>query len=72
VAKDTAEAFRWFKLAADSNLDIAQYNLGVMYLKGVYVNKDVAEARRYFGLAAANGHAEAANILNKLGEKPQT
>lgn len=66
TAKDPAEAFRWFKAAADGNMNIAQYNLGVMYLKGVYVPKDMGEAKRYFSLAAENGHEEAAKILKKL------
>ena len=66
TAKDPAEAFRWFKTAADRNMNIAQYNLGVMYLKGVYVPKDMTEARKYFSLAAENGHEEAAKILKKL------
>ena len=66
TAKDPAEAFRWFKTAADQNMNIAQYNLGVMYLKGVYVPKDMTEARKYFSLAAENGHEEAAKILKKL------
>ena len=66
VEKNTAEAFRWFKMAAEKNLDIAQYNLGVMYLKGVHMEKDLSLARHYFTLAADNGHAEAAKILKKL------
>ncbi len=66
VPKDTAEAFRQFRLAADQNLNIAQYNLGVMYLKGVYVPKDTEQARHWFTLAADNGHEEAAKILKKL------
>ena len=53
-------------MAAEKNLDIAQYNLGVMYLKGVHVEKDLSLARHYFTLAADNGHAEAAKILKKL------
>ncbi len=67
VPQDYAEAFRWFGKAAEANLDIAQYNLGIMYLKGVYVEKDREAARKYFTLAAQNGHAEAAKILKKLG-----
>lgn len=66
VEKDPAEAFRQFKLAADQNLNIAQYNLGVMYLKGVYVDKDAEKAKEWFTLAAENGHEEAAKILKKL------
>ena len=66
TAKDYAEAFRWFKLAADQDLNIAQYNLGVMYLKGVYVPKDHEQAKHWFKRAADNGNEEAGNILQKL------
>lgn len=66
VRKDPAEAFRWFSHAAAKNLDIAQYNLGIMYLKGVHVEKDRELARKYFTLAAENGHEEAAKILEKM------
>ena len=66
VAKNPAGAFAWFARSAEQNLDIAQYNLGIMYLKGVYVEKNRDEAKRYFALAAANGHEEAEKILAKL------
>lgn len=66
TAKDPAEAFRWFSRAADLNSPIAQYNLGVMYLKGVYVQKDIKTAKEYFEKAVQNGHEDAAKILKKL------
>lgn len=66
TAKDPAEAFRWFSRAADLNSPIAQYNLGVMYLKGVYVQKDLKTAKEYFEKAVQNGHEDAAKILKKL------
>ena len=66
TVKDPAEAFRWFSRAADLNSPIAQYNLGVMYLKGVYVGKDLRTAKEYFAKAAENGHEDAAKILKKL------
>ncbi len=66
VAINHAAAFAWFTKAAEQNLDIAQYNLGIMYLKGTYVEKNMNEARKYFSLAAKNGHEEAEKILAKL------
>ena len=66
TAKNPAAAFAWFTRAAEQNMDIAQYNLGIMYLKGVYVEKNRDEAQRYFRLAAENGHTEAAKILEKM------
>lgn len=67
VEKSVAGAFSWFSKAAEQNLDIAQYNLGIMYSKGVYVEQNFGEAKKYFKLAAENGHAEAKKILAKLG-----
>lgn len=66
VPQNTAEAFRWFSYAAAKDLDIAQYNLGIMYLKGVHVEKDREMAKKYFTLAAHNGHEESAKILEKM------
>lgn len=66
VPKNPAGAFAWFAKSAEQNLDIAQYNLGIMYLKGVYVEKNLDEARRFFTLAMENGHPEAGKILAKL------
>ena len=40
-----------------------------MYLKGTGVEKNRDEAKKYFRLAAENGHAEAARILEKLEHK---
>ena len=38
-----------------------------MYLKGTGVEKNRAEAKKYFRMAAENGHMEAARVLEKLG-----
>ncbi len=66
TAINYAGAFSWFAKAAEQNLDIAQYNLGIMYLKGTYVEKNLNEAKKFFSLAAKNGHSEAEKILMKL------
>ena len=59
VLKDSAEAVRWYRLAADQGLAEAQRNLGGMYANGNGVLKDGAEAVRWFRLAADQGLAEA-------------
>ena len=42
VAKDEAEAVKWFRKAAEQNYARAQYNLGLRYIKGQGVAKDDA------------------------------
>ncbi|MBR5727852.1 MAG: TonB family protein [Muribaculaceae bacterium] len=43
----------------------AQYNVGCCYYKGLGVPVDWIVARYYLGLAAAQGHTEAAQLLEK-------
>ncbi|EGB10301.1 hypothetical protein AURANDRAFT_11168, partial [Aureococcus anophagefferens] len=49
------EAFRHFKMAAEQGLTTSQYNVGVCYEKGVGVERDVDEAKRWYARAAAKG-----------------
>ena len=44
MAKDEAEAVKWYRKAAEQNYAIAQYNLGICYANGDGVAKDDAEA----------------------------
>src|SRR4029453_7044015 len=55
VAKDEAEAVKWFRKAAEQNLADAQYNLGVCYDSGEGVTKDEVEAYKWCLLAAGPG-----------------
>jgi TPR repeat protein len=59
VAKDNAEAVRWYRKAADQGGASAQYNLGVMYDEGEGVMEDDAEAVRWYRKAADQGRARA-------------
>ena len=75
VAQDTGEALRWFRLAADQALPVAQHHLGLAYANGSGVAEDDAEALRWFRLAADQGHAAAQHNLaiahaNGLGGMP--
>jgi TPR repeat protein len=59
VARNDAEAMRWFRLAAEQGEAEARFHLGVMYDQGQSVPEDDAEAVRWYRLAAEQGHAPA-------------
>lgn len=44
----------------------AQHALGILYLTGKGVQQDRAEAQKWFGRAAAQGHAEAQRLVEGL------
>lgn len=53
VAKDYAEAVKWFRLAADQGDADGQYSLGISYWMSEGVLQDYAQAHMWFNLAAA-------------------
>jgi hypothetical protein len=60
---DYATALKeWRPLAVAGNAD-AQFNLGVMYERGLGVPQDYREAVKWYRLAAEQGHAGAQNDL---------
>jgi hypothetical protein len=59
VVQDHAEAFRWYRLAAERGHAIAQYNIGVCYENGTGVAQNDADAARWYRLAADQGNASA-------------
>ena len=59
VPQDDAEAVRWYWLAADQGVALAQSTLGLMYSIGRGVPQDEAEAVRWYRLAAEQGLASA-------------
>jgi len=56
---DYATAMRLFRLAADQGDVSSQYDLGLMYAKGLGVSKDYVLAVRWFRLASDQGYAPA-------------
>jgi tetratricopeptide (TPR) repeat protein len=48
VAKDYAEAVKWYRKAAEQNLAVAQNRLGFCYAKGEGVAKDQVEAVKWY------------------------
>src|SRR6266403_2267567 len=59
VAKDEAEAVKWFRKAAEQNVADAQFSLGVCYANGRGVTKDDAEGVKWFRKAAEQNLADA-------------
>ena len=65
VAKNDAEAVKWFKKAADQGDLFAQHNLGVMHEEGRGIRQDRAKAAEWFGKAADQGLADAQYDLGR-------
>jgi uncharacterized protein len=59
VAQDLEEAVRWYQLAADQDNPDAQFNLGLMYLKGQGVPKDHEEGIEWIESASQHDHPAA-------------
>ena len=59
VARDSAEAAKWYRLSAEQGHSGAQCNLGLMYRWGYGVKQDYSEALKWCRLAAYEGNSEA-------------
>ena len=67
VAKDRAEALKWYRKAAEEGSSLAQNVLGIAYKDGNGVAKDRAEALKWFTKAAEQGNEDAKKGLRSLG-----
>ncbi len=63
VDRDTLEAIRWYRMAAEHGHPVAQNLLGNRYYYGEGVDKDYVEAVKWYRLAAEQGYPEAQNLL---------
>gem|GEM_PF-1655906 len=61
-----AEAATWFREAAINGLDVAQFNLGAMYERGLGVPEDETRALLWYHSAAEQGHPLAQYNLGRL------
>lgn len=71
VAQCSAEAAKWYRMAADRMYCPADYFLGLMYLKGEGVPEDHAEAFKHFYAASTGGHKGAQQSLGRMYENGQ-
>ena len=68
VAKDEAEAVKWFRKAAEQNHAEAQCSLGSCYFTGQGVAKDTVESWKWISLSAGQGNNTAIRIYLKRNE----
>jgi hypothetical protein len=66
-ASDLKIAAGWFTRAAEQNLAPAQFNLALMYERGLGVPRDLGAAKEWYRRAAVQGHPKAAEGLMRLG-----
>jgi TPR repeat protein len=71
VRQDYAEAWIWYRRAADQGDAEAQYSLGAMYAKGKGVPQDYAEAAIWYRKAADQGVPTAQGPLGLMYAKGQ-
>jgi len=63
VARNYAEAVKWYRKAADQKYAEAEYALGSAFYSGEGVARDEAESMRWWRLAAEDGSASAQAML---------
>jgi len=57
----------WFRMAANRGVTDSQYNLGILYARGIGVDRNLAESYKWFALAAKRGDKEADNKRDEIG-----
>jgi TPR repeat protein len=63
MVSNPPEAIRLFQLSADQGYAVAQHNLGVCYMRGTGIEKNVKQAINHFRLAGRQGYPEAITAL---------
>src|SRR5687768_797585 len=66
LAKDNAEALRWFRKAADQGIGLPEAWVGDFYYGGIAGPKDFAEALRWYRRAAEHGYGPGARFLANM------
>ncbi len=68
TAKNTDEAFKLYKWAADHGQRDAPWSVGSMFQNGLGVAKDENQAYKYFALAILRGHEKSEELKTKFIE----
>jgi localization factor PodJL len=66
---DYAEAAQWFRKAGQLGIRDSQFNLGILYARGMGVPQDLAQSWLWFSLAAQQGDADAAKKRDEVAAK---
>jgi localization factor PodJL len=59
----------WFRKAADRGVADSQFNLGILYARGIGVEQNLAESFKWFSLAAAQGDADAGRKRDDIAKR---
>ncbi len=68
INADYEKAFELFTIAADANLAKGFNGLGILYMCGFHVGRDLKRAKRYFRMASARGSDSGARNLKNIEE----
>jgi TPR repeat protein len=68
ITKDVNKAFKWYLRAAVLDHSGAQYNLGLMCLKGEGVSQDAVAGLSWIEVAADNGDKGARELLQRIDQ----
>ena len=66
---DYAAALDWFRKAATYGVRDSQFNLGVLYGRGLGAAQDLAQSWMWFSLAARQGDADAARKRDEVANR---
>src|SRR5205085_10779194 len=59
----------WFRKAADHGIADSQYNLGILYARGIGVEQNLAESFKWFSLAAAQGDVDSSRKRDDVAKR---
>ncbi|MFQ5757785.1 MAG: tetratricopeptide repeat protein [Acidiferrobacterales bacterium] len=68
IAKEAMKAISCYQLAANAGHAGAQYNLGLMYLKGEGIPRDALNGLEWIAKAANNGDKKAHELLQRIDQ----
>ena len=66
IAKNFAEAARWFSKASTLGLSDSQFNLAVLYERGLGVPQSLVDAYKWYAIAATQGDTESKARIEAL------
>ena len=66
---DYKAASEWFRKAASYGVTDSQYNLAILFARGIGVQANLAESYRWFALAAAKGDNDAAKKRDEVAAR---
>ncbi|MCX7256839.1 MAG: tetratricopeptide repeat protein, partial [Polaromonas sp.] len=71
VVQDDQQAVDWYRKSAALNNHVAQYSLGMMYMRGRGVPKDMVQARAWLIQSAEQGYDKARSALQEIAILPE-